>query len=446
MKKLFGTDGIRAVAGDYPLDEQSIAILGRAMMDLLRAEGLPPRVLIGRDTRESGDWIEKAINRGIEAGGGHAASAGVIPTSAVSHLTRTFGFSAGIVISASHNPYHDNGIKIFSPDGYKIPDPWEERLEAEIHAGKSVSGPGPSDASPDPLYLREYEHFLLRKFSPGPGTKPIRIVLDCANGSASTVAPDVLRGLGFTVIATEAEPDGRNINEDCGALHPEKLAQTVLARRADIGIAFDGDADRALWVDHHGRILTGDHTLFVLSRDMEAHGRLRARTVVATTMTNMGLEKALAAEGIGLVRTRVGDKYVLEKMIEIRANLGGERSGHTILSDDCPTGDGLLTSLKILEVMILKNRSLADLIEGYTEFPQVLKNVRVAEKPDLASLPEVVEAMADVRGRLGADGRLDVRYSGTEPLARVMVEGEDEDLIEILAARVTSAIRKKIGA
>ncbi len=446
MNKLFGTDGIRAVAGDFPLDEQSIAILGRAMMDLLRAEGLPPRVLIGRDTRESGDWIENAINRGIEAGGGHAASAGVIPTSAVSHLTRTFGFSAGIVISASHNPYHDNGIKIFSPDGYKIPGPWEERLEDEIHAGKPVPGSGPSGSHPDPLYLREYEHFLLRKFSPGPGTKSIRIVLDCANGAASAVAPDVLRGLGFTVIATEAEPDGRNINEDCGALHPEKLAQTVLARRADIGIAFDGDADRALWVDHHGRILTGDHTLFVLSRDMEARGRLRAKTVVATTMTNMGLEKALAAEGIGLVRTRVGDKYVLEKMIEIQANLGGERSGHTILSDDCPTGDGLLTSLKMLEVMILKDRPLADLIEGYTEFPQVLKNVRVAEKPDLAGLPEVVEAMADVRRRLGTNGRLDVRYSGTEPLARVMVEGEDEDLIEILAARVTSTIRKKIGA
>ncbi len=338
------------------------------------------------------------------------------------------------------------GLKSFLRTDIKSRSPWEERLEDEIHAGKPVPGQGPAGSHPDPLYLREYEHFLLRKFSPGPGTKSIRIVLDCANGAASAIAPDVLRGLGFTVIATEAEPDGRNINEDCGALHPEKLAQTVLARRADIGIAFDGDADRALWVDHHGRILTGDHTLFVLSRDMEARGRLRARTVVATTMTNMGLEKALAAEGIGLVRTRVGDKYVLEKMIEIQANLGGERSGHTILSDDCPTGDGLLTSLKMLEVMILKNRPLADLIEGYTEFPQVLKNVRVAEKPDLESLPEVVEAMTEVRGRLGADGRLDVRYSGTEPLARVMVEGEDEDLIEILAARVTSAIRKKIGA
>jgi len=445
MNKLFGTDGIRAIAGEFPLDEKSVAILGRATAALLQAEGLTPRILIGRDTRESGDWIESALTRGIAAGGGHPASTGVIPTSAVSHLTRTFGFAAGIVISASHNPYHDNGIKIFSPEGYKIPDSWEERLEAEIHAGAAVPPSGSPGMHLDPLYLREYEHFLSRKFAPGPGIKPIKIVLDCANGSASIIAPDVLRSLGFTVIATEAEPDGRNINEDCGALHPEKLAQTVLARRADIGIAFDGDADRALWVDHHGRILTGDHTLFVLSRAMDARGLLRGRTVVATTMTNMGLEKALAAEGIGLVRTRVGDKYVLEKMIEIKANLGGERSGHTIFSDDCPTGDGLLTSLKMLEVMIENDRHLADLIEGYLEFPQVLKNVRVSRKPDMADLPEVVEAIAEVKGRLGGNGRLDVRYSGTEPLARVMVEGEDEDLIEILAARVTSAIRKTIG-
>jgi phosphoglucosamine mutase len=445
MAKLFGTDGIRAVAGEYPLDEPSICILGRALMDLVRAEGLPLRVLIGRDTRESGDWIEDALVRGITAAGGQCASAGVIPTSAVSHLARTFAFSAGIVVSASHNSYKDNGIKIFSRDGLKISDAWEERLESEIVKGGAAGRPGKPDVHPDPVYLREYELFLRRRFAPGHGTKEIKIVLDCANGSASTIAPEVLSGLGFTVVATEAEPDGRNINEDCGALHPEKLAQTVLARNADLGIAFDGDADRALWVDHHGRILTGDHTLFVLSRAMNARGLLRGRTVVATTMSNMGLEKALADEGITLVRTRVGDKYVLEKMLSIQANLGGERSGHTIFSDECTTGDGLLTALKMIEVMIEKNLPLADLIQGYVEYPQVLKNVRVAQKPDLDGIPEVVAAIADVRGRLGKNGRLDVRYSGTESLARVMVEGEDEDLIEILAARITGAIRKKIG-
>ncbi|HNQ81894.1 MAG TPA: phosphoglucosamine mutase, partial [Candidatus Aminicenantes bacterium] len=259
------------------------------------------------------------------------------------------------------------------------------------------------------------------------------------------IAPEVFGGLGFTIVATEAEPDGRNINEECGALHPEKLAQTVLARKADLGIAFDGDADRALWVDHRGRILSGDHTLFVLSRAMKARGLLRGRSVVATTMSNMGLEKALAADGLSLVRTRVGDKYVLEKMLSIRANLGGERSGHTILSDECPTGDGLLTALKLLEVMVEKNLPLADLTRDYAEYPQVLKNVRVARKPAMDGLPELVAAIADVRERLGKNGRLEVRYSGTEPLARVMVEGGDEDLIEILAARITAAIRKTIG-
>ena len=445
MKKLFGTDGIRAIAGEYPLDRESIATLGRALMELLQAEGLPASVLIGRDTRESGDWIEEALVRGIRAGRGRSASAGIIPTSAVSILTGASDFSAGIVISASHNPYKDNGIKIFSRNGCKISDAWEERLEAEIIKGGEIPWSEKPEIRSDAAHLRAYEEYLKGRFMPGAGAKAIHIVLDCANGAASAIAPEILSGLGFSVHATEAEPDGRNINEDCGALHPENLAQAVLARGADIGIAFDGDADRALWVDHHGRILTGDHTLYVLSRAMDARGKLRNRTVVATTMSNMGLEKALAGQGINFVRTRVGDKYVLEKMIELDSNLGGERSGHTIFSDDAPTGDGILTSLKILEAMIEKGRPLADLVHGYTEFPQIMKNVRVSAKPDLEGMPEVMAAIADVRNRLGTNGRLDVRYSGTEPLARVMVEGEDEDLIEQLAARVASAIRKRVG-
>lgn len=445
MNRFFGTDGIRAVAGEYPLDRKSIAILGRALMDLLRAEGLPASVLIGRDTRESGDWIEEALVGGIRAGRGRSVSAGVIPTSAVSILTCASDFSAGIVISASHNPYKDNGIKIFSGNGFKISDAWEERLESEIIKGADLHLSEKPEVLPDPARLEAYAEYLKSRFAPGRGAKAVKIVLDCANGAASTIAPKILSDLGFAVAATEADPDGRNINEECGSLHPEKLAQAVLARGADIGIAFDGDADRALWVDHRGRILTGDHTLYILSRAMDARGTLRGRTVVATTMSNMGLEKALAEQGIGFVRTRVGDKYVLEKMLEIEANIGGERSGHTILSDDAPTGDGILTSLKILEVMIEKSLPLAELIRDYTEFPQILKNVRVSAKPDLEGMPEVMAAVAEVRSRLGKNGRLDVRYSGTEPLARVMVEGEDADLIEQLAARVASAIRKKIG-
>jgi phosphoglucosamine mutase len=446
MKKLFGTDGIRAVAGEYPLDAESVCILGRTLMDLLRDEGLPSRVLIGRDTRESGGWIEDALGHGILAGGGQAVSAGVIPTSAVSYLGKTRGFSAGIVISASHNPHQDNGIKIFSPDGTKISDVWEERLESEIVKGGQACPDGNADIRPDPGFLQEYAEFLKSRYHPGPGAAPLKVVLDCANGAASIVAPQVMRSLGFTVHPTFCEPNGRNINQACGSLHPEKLMDAVLRHNADIGIAYDGDADRAIWVDERGRLLNGDHTLFVLGRAMKAAGRLRGRTVVATTMSNMGLEKALAEYGLALTRTQVGDKFVLEKMRAIEANLGGERSGHTILLDECPTGDGLLTSLKMLEVMAREHARISELIRGYSEFPQILKNVRVVRKPDLAGIPEIAAAVAEVKRRLGKKGRLDVRYSGTEPLARVMVEGEDAAEIESLAARITQAIEKKIGA
>jgi phosphoglucosamine mutase len=446
MKKLFGTDGIRAVAGEYPLDAESICILGRALMDLLRDEGLPPRVLIGRDTRESGEWIEDALVQGVQAGDGRSVSAGVIPTSAVSYLAKTRGFSAGIVISASHNPHLDNGIKIFSPAGTKISDVWEERLESEIVKGGPACLSGKTKVRPDPGFLQEYAEFLQSRFNPGKGAAPLKVVLDCANGAASAVAPQVMRSLGFTVHPTFCEPNGRNINHACGSLHPEKLKDAVLQNQADLGIAYDGDADRAVWVDETGRLLNGDHTMLVLGRAMKETGRLRGRTVVATTMSNMGLEKALAVDGLGLVRTQVGDKYVLEKMQAIDANLGGERSGHTILLDECPTGDGLLTSLKILEVMARKHARITELIEGYSEFPQILKNVPVVRKPDLAGIPEVAAAVAEVKRRLGKRGRLDVRYSGTEPLARVMIEGEDAGEIESLAARITRAIEKKIGA
>jgi len=445
MKKLFGTDGIRAVAGEYPLDAESVCILGRTLMDLIRAEGLPPRVLIGRDTRESGEWIEDALFQGVLLGGGQAVSAGVIPTSAVSYLSKSRRFSAGIVISASHNPHQDNGLKIFSPDGTKISDVWEERLESEIVQGGQACLARNAVVRPDPGFFQEYAAFLKSRFNPGHGAAPLKVVLDCANGAASIVAPQVMQALGFTVHPTFCEPNGRNINRACGSLHPEKLMDAVLRHNADIGIAYDGDADRAIWVDERGRLLNGDHTLFVLGRAMKDAGRLRGRTVVATTMSNMGLEKALAECGLTLARTQVGDKFVLEKMQAIDANLGGERSGHTILLDECPTGDGLLTSLKMLEIMARNHARISELIQGYFEFPQILKNVRVDRKPDLAGIPEIASAMAEVKRRLGKKGRLDVRYSGTEPLARVMVEGEDAAEIESLAARITQAIEKKIG-
>jgi phosphoglucosamine mutase len=447
MKKLFGTDGVRSVAGQYPLDAPTIQILGRALIDLLKEEGLEPRVLIGRDTRESGPWIEQTLASGIRAGGGETVSAGVIPTSAVSFLTRKHKFSAGIVISASHNPYRDNGIKVFSSEGIKISDEWEMRIEKEILAGmkKTASLVKGKEVQPRADLASDYEDFLMSQLGKTRIPEDLTIVVDCSNGASSDIAPTVFFRLGFRVIPIFNGPDGKNINRRCGSLHPHNLARHVVAARANLGIAYDGDADRALWVDEKGKILNGDHTLFVQARFMKDLGRLKSGAVVATTMSNMGLEKGLRDMDIELVRTRVGDKYVLEKMMEIGANLGGEQSGHTIFLDDCPTGDGILTSLKMLEAMLAARVSFSGLAGGFKAFPQVLHNVRVREKLDFKQFPEIVRTIDELRAELAAAGRLDVRYSGTEPLARVMIEGEDLGRIEELAGRMTSVIAKYLG-
>jgi phosphoglucosamine mutase len=442
VKKLFGTDGMRAVAGEYPLDPPTLEALGRALVGLLREEGLSPEILIGRDTRESGAWIEAELVKGIAAAGGTFHSAGVIPTSGVSHLTKTNAFNAGVVISASHNPFRDNGIKIFSSRGMKIPDEWEIRLEQDLpEAAGPGSGVPEGDQPPaaESRLIDDYESFLVDRFEGLRLPRPYKVVLDCGQGAASRIAPDVYRAVGAEPLALNAAPDGRNINVGCGSLHPEAMAAAVVKAGADFGVSFDGDADRALWADEKGRLLNGDHTLHILSGFLAGRGRLKAGAVVATTMSNMGLEKALGAAGLNLVRTRVGDKYVLEKMLELGANLGGERSGHTILLDDCPTGDGILTSLKILEAMVWTGRPLSALTEGYDEFPQILLNVRVARKTPLADIPEIGAAMAEVQSRLEGRGRLDVRYSGTEPLLRIMVEGPDQAEIEAHAGRIAAA-------
>ncbi len=446
MKKLFGTDGMRGVAGRYPLDAATVAKLGRALVDLLRREGLPATILVGRDTRESGGWIEAAFRRGIAEAGGTGHSAGVIPTSGVAYLTMSGDFAAGAVVSASHNPYRDNGIKIFSHRGFKIPDEWEERLETTLLDREAATGPSDEPAPPaEPRLVALYEAFLSGRLEGPRRAEPFKVVLDCANGAAARVAPEVFREAGCRVVRIHAEPDGRNINAGCGALHPQSLAEAVVREHADFGVAFDGDADRALWADAGGRLLNGDHTLFGLARFMAAHGRLKAGTVVATTMSNLGLEKALAGLGLRMERTRVGDKYVLERMLKLGANLGGERSGHTILLDDEPTGDGILTALRVLEAMAATGAGLSSLVEGLVEFPQVLLNVRVASKPDLEGIPEVARAMAEVRQAVAGRGRLDVRYSGTEPLARVMLEGEDQAEVEALAGGIAAAIDRAVG-
>jgi phosphoglucosamine mutase len=446
-EKLFGTDGIRAVAGSYPLDRPTVRVLGRALARLLSASGLEPRVLMGRDTRESGQWIEQAFTAGVLAGGGEAVSAGVIPTSAVSFLTGRHGFSAGVVFSASHNPFQDNGIKIFSPAGTKIPEEWEAFLERAVReAGPEREERESSSGSHDGGLVEGYlEHLKSRVRIPA-GGKRGKVVLDCSNGAGSSLAPRIYEELGFEVVPIHASPDGRNINCGCGSLHPESLACKVVETGAVFGAAFDGDADRAVWADETGRVLNGDHTLFVQSLFMKETGRLRSDRVVATTMSNMGLEVALERAGLALVRTRVGDRYVLEEMVRLGCNLGGEQSGHTIFLDDLNTGDGILTSLKMLEAMVHKDSSLSELVRGLEEFPQVLVNVRVAAKRPFADFPEIAAAADSVRGRLGNEGRLDLRYSGTEPLARIMVEGRDVSEVKAMAAELAEVIKRHLGA
>jgi phosphoglucosamine mutase len=444
MVKLFGTDGMRAVAGKFPLDYSSACILGEALIELLQEEGYPPHVIIGRDTRESGEWLEQALFQGIRTGAGEAVSAGVVPTSAVSYLTKTFAFSAGIVISASHNPYQDNGIKIFSSEGMKISEAWEDRLENAIWAFKGPLQPESIPIRPEPILGQKYIEFLKSRLPEECLTQKVKIVLDCSNGASSFFAPKIFRDLGLNVVSLSANPNGKNINNGCGSLYPEELSEFVVDNGADMGIAYDGDADRAVWIDEKGRILNGDHTLFVQCRFMQEKGRLKSDTVVATTMSNMGLEKALEKMRLKLVRTKVGDKFVLDEMIKSGANLGGEQSGHTIFLDDCPTGDGILTSIKMLEALTEKRISLSELVEDYQEYPQVLLNVAVSRKDDFQLFPDIMRTIKDIESQLGNGGRFNLRYSGTEPVARIMVEGQDQKKIEELASRMAKVLSKHL--
>ena len=445
MAKLFGTDGMRGAAGEFPLDYSSVCILGEALVKLLRQENLPAKVIIGRDTRESGKWLEKALFQGIQSENGEVVSAGVIPTSAISFLTKQSAFSAGIVISASHNPYRDNGIKIFSSSGMKIPEEWEERLEEGIRDYLRPVEPEAVKIDPEPSLGQTYIEFLLNLFSVENPIRNIKIVLDCANGASSAIAPFIYQILGFDVAAINSSPDGRNINAECGSLYPEKLAERVVAAKADLGIAYDGDADRALWVDENGQILDGDHTLFVQCRFMKETGRLKSNRVVATTMSNMGLEKALSEMGLSLIRTKVGDRFVLEEMIKSGTNLGGEQSGHTIFLDDCPTGDGILTSIKMVEALAAKEASLSDLVKDYRVYPQVHLNVPVSKKDAFSLFPEIIETREEIEKHLEGRGRFELRYSGTEPLARIMVEGQDSKELENLAKRMAKVLAKHLA-
>ncbi|HWB32978.1 MAG TPA: phosphoglucosamine mutase [Acidobacteriaceae bacterium] len=464
MKKLFGTDGIRGIAGQPPLDDRTIYAIGLALAHHLKpaTAGAAPRVLIGMDTRESSGSIAATLTAGLTAGGAHAESAGVITTPAIAYLTRARGFSAGIVISASHNPWRDNGIKLFGPDGYKLPDSTELAIEAEIfrhleshkdavipsERGARVEGPPHLNPLVDESTRVEYLRFLLASV-PSLSLDGKTIVVDCANGAASAIAPQLFAELnsqgGGETILTHCSPDGRNINEQCGALHPEIVAKEVTKHRASLGITFDGDADRALFADHTGKVINGDAVLLLAARDLAARGLLAASTVVATTMSNMGLEAALRRSAIKMLRAPVGDKYVLEQMQATGASLGGEQSGHIIFSGRSTTGDGLLTALLVLDVVHRSGLSLADLTADLKTFPQVIVNVPVRAKTPFAQVPAVAEAIAAAERDLAESGRVVIRYSGTESLARVMIEAESEPDMHRHASAIASAIRSELG-
>jgi len=448
-KELFGTDGIRGIPGEYPLDDRTIYWIGRSLGSYVRSfprnDNEKPRVLIGMDTRESGPHIAALIAAGLAKEGVAYSSAGIISTPGVACLVRQENFSVGVVVSASHNPYHDNGVKLFAGSGMKFPDEIEEQLERNILQQQSGSLPSAIEpVTADRALDEDYLVFLRECHVEGAKLAGMKIVLDCANGAASALGPALFRSLGAEVVAINDQPDGRNINAGCGSLHPEGLQKRVVAERATLGVAFDGDADRALFVSASGHLVNGDGVLLVMARHLLAIGKLKGKRIVGTTMSNLGLEHALKTDGLSLVRMPVGDRYVLEEMLRIGANLGGEQSGHVIFLDDATTGDGLLTALKVSGVMALRG-SLDKLVGGLKVFPQTIVDIQVRAKPPLDSLPEVSRTLDDATRALGDAGRVVLRYSGTEPKARVMVEAEHAADVTHWAECLAAVLRSAIG-
>jgi phosphoglucosamine mutase len=450
MKALFGTDGIRGEAGQFPLDPATVSAIGFSLASHLAERTATPQIVIGRDTRESGETIERALIGGASRAGAKCMSAGVITTPGVAFLTRKLQASAGVVISASHNPYQDNGIKIFAPSGKKMDDSVERQIEADIFENKQ-----PIEAQPDSVARspeleeqlhEDYLSFLANDIGNGLTLNGLTIVIDCANGASCAFAPVLLERLGARVVAINASPDGRNINLNCGSLHLDSLRQKVVSERADLGVAFDGDADRSLFIDGNGNFVDGDATLWALATHLQSHGKLKDNFVVATVMSNIGLELALRSAGMQLVRTDVGDKYVLEELLRRGASLGGEQSGHIILPELSLAGDGMITALCLLRALRESRKPLTEITAGFKQYPQILVNVRVREKVPFSELASVQAAVTEVEELLSQKGRLLLRYSGTEKLARVMIEGENQNQIEEYAARIAQAIKSEIGA
>ena len=458
IRQLFGTDGIRGVAGEFPLTRDSVYWIGRALgHDLLKVNP-KARVVIGQDTRTSSRWIADRFLQGLGSVGVEARSAGEITTPRVAFLARSQGFDAGVVISASHNPWTDNGIKIFSGDGYKLPDAHELAIEKEIFALLQADAVPVPDSAAEVSSLpgeeelrRDYVQWLARSVSSNLST--LRVAADCANGAAAAEAPELFKALKVDTVFLHSSPDGQNINENCGALHPQTLAQFVAEsakasgeKPFDLGVTFDGDADRALFCDAEGRVVNGDAVLLLAAREMKSRGTLAKDMVVATTMSNMGLELALKASGIQMLRANVGDKYVLEEMQRVGATLGGEQSGHILFRDgDATTGDGLLTALRVLEIMVRTGMPLAGLVSDLKVFPQVIRNVRVHKKVPFAEIPAIQAAITAAERELEGKGRVVVRYSGTEALARVMIEAESKEQMDRLAESIVGAIQAALG-
>jgi len=445
-KELFGTDGIRGIPGTAPLDAPTLSATGRSLGHYLKREHGSAHVLIGMDTRESGPHLASVLAAGLRQAGASVAFAGVITTPGVACLVRQNDFQAGVVISASHNPFQDNGVKLFSHTGMKFPDAVEEQLEADIFTHRGEPAPeNPPRLTADESLDAKYLEFLRKKLLPGANLRGFRLVMDCANGAAYKLGPELFRSLGADVVAMNVSPDGRNINASCGSLHLEGLEKRVVAEKARLGVAFDGDADRALFVCETGRVVNGDGVLLAAARFLKSQNKLTGHRVVATSMSNLGLERILAQENITLARTAVGDRYVLEEMLRSRSVLGGEQSGHIIFLDDSPAGDGLLTAVKIASLVSMHGK-ITSLLEGLKDYPQQIVNVKVRSKPPLDSLPEVSRALAEAASALGENGRIVLRYSGTEQLARVMVEAERDADVQRFSQSLVNALRSSIGA
>ncbi len=450
MGKYFGTDGIRGAAGQPPLDVASVTAFGRALGEWLHVHHSQP-VIVGQDTRESGRWLAEALISGLQAAGIGSEYAGVVTTPAVAYLARMRPFSAGVMVSASHNPYHDNGLKVFDHTGYKFPDAVENEIEALMDAALAQPAPAvePIAVRENPDYKQEYLEYLRNTAAAEPGQAGLpagmRIVLDCAHGAASELAPELFRSLGCAIHLLHAAPNGRNINDEAGALHPERMARAVVETGAGLGVAFDGDADRSIFADEKGALVDGDRILWIAGRDLLARRRLEPPLVIATVMSNLGLELALQANGIRLERTAVGDRYVLERMQATGARLGGEQSGHIIFGADSTTGDGLLTAVQLLAILARSGQTFSALQSGYRAFPQKLINVRVRERRALHEMDRVQRQIAAAEREFDGRGRVIVRYSGTEPLARVMVEAESEARVAHHAGEIAQAIRDEAG-